>query len=309
MVSFIFYIFAFLLCFSSLMVVFSRNSVHSVLFLIFSFFNAAGLFILLGAELLAMLLVIVYVGAVAVLFLFVVMMLDIRPQRLTAVVSKEMIRRGMLRLWDLLRYLVVFSVVFSGFVFAFSYTLDFASSLKGSSVPLLIHSIPVVVASFFYEVSLPPLAMPLSFAVVVLSFLCARLVVLKIFHTLFVDIVVEGLLSFPAVIMIGAFLFGLLFKTLKGWSPSSLSQVLMLAPASPSGKQPNTQALGQIIYTDYMLIFEISAVILLVAMIGAIVLTLRRRENFKRQDAARQIARKREDSVSLKKIPLRGGLE
>ncbi len=291
------------------MVVFSRNSVHSVLFLIFAFFNAAGLFILMGAELLAMLLVIVYVGAVAVLFLFVVMMLDIRPQRLTAFASKEMIRRGLGRLWVLLRYLIVFSVIFSGFIFAFSYALDFTFSLMGSSVPLLVHSIPVAIASFFFEVTSPPLAMSLSLVVAVLSFLCARLVVLRIFHLVFIDAGVEGITSFPAVVMIGAFLFGLLFKALKGWSSSSLSQVLMLAPVPSSGKHPNTQALGQIIYTDYMLVFELSAVILLVAMIGAIVLTLRRRETLKRQDATRQIARKREDSVSLKKIPLRGGLE
>lgn len=182
-----FYAFAGILIASAVMVVTSRNPVHSVLYLILGFFNAAGLFLLAGAEFLAMILVIVYVGAVAVLFLFVVMMLDVDFARL---------REGFQRY-----------------------------------------------APF--------------------------------------GAVVGGILFLELVLVLGAWQF----------APDAVDLRLSPAPAGVS----NTEALGRVIYTDYIFLFQAAGMILLVAMIGAIVLTLRDKPaNSKRQDIAAQIARSSE---------------
>ena len=191
-----FYLFATLCVLSGVMVITARNPVHSVLFLILAFFNAAGLFVLLGAEFLAMILVVVYVGAVAVLFLFVVMMLDINFQAL---------RRGMHQnIW--LGFLV--------------------------GIVLLIELVFVV-----------------------------------------------------------------------GWG--SLGHA---AAANPSGTLTNTQALGALLYTKYLYAFQLSGLILLVAMIGAIVLTLRGRADVRRQNIGQQIARVRSQSIELVKVPTGSGV-
>lgn len=186
-----FYIFSFTLLASGLTVVLARNPVHAVLFLILAFFNAAGLFVLLGAEFVAMLLVIVYVGAVAVLFLFVVMMLD---------VNFVALREGFMR------YL-------------------------------------------------------------------------------------------PVGMAVGAMLFAELFIILK----ASTLQSTVLAKAAVPLKESvtNTEILGQVLYTKYLYPFETAGVILLVAMIGTIVLTLRQREGVRKQDIRSQISRRREDCVQV----------
>ncbi len=176
-----FYLFAAVLTFSALMVVASRNPVHAVLFLILSFFNAAGLFILLGAEFLAMILVVVYVGAVAVLFLFVVMMLDI----------------------------------------------DFAELKRGAAQYLPI----------------------------------------------------GGLL---AILLISELVIASVVK------PTGLAAQL---PAVAPAGMTNTEALGHVLYTDYIFYFQTAGLVLLVAMIGAIVLTLRVRPGVRKQSIAAQNAR------------------
>ncbi|MCR9073063.1 MAG: NADH-quinone oxidoreductase subunit J [Alphaproteobacteria bacterium] len=196
----VFYLFAFVAVASGVMVVTSRNPVHSVLFLILAFFNAAGLFVLMGAEFLAMILVVVYVGAVAVLFLFVVMMLDINFVEL---------RQGFAR------YLPV-----------------------GGLIGLV---------------------------------LLAELVL------------VAGVWTFsPEVTASGA------------------------API-PEGVT-NTEALGQVIYTQYVLAFQAAGLVLLVAMIGAIVLTLRSRPGVKRQSIDEQNLRRPEDVVEVVKVTRGGGV-
>ena len=177
-----FYVFAAILIASAVMVVTSRNPVHSVLYLILAFFNAAALFLIAGAEFLAMILVIVYVGAVAVLFLFVVMMLDI----------------------------------------------DFAKLREG-----------------FQRYA-------------------------------------------PFGALIGGILFMELLFVLGAWQFSGEAMELRLAPTPPIS---NTAAIGRILYTDYIYLFQISGLILLVAMIGAIVLTLRERPGTKRQSVEAQLAR------------------
>jgi NADH-quinone oxidoreductase subunit J len=192
-----FYLFAGIAVVSGLMVITLRNPVHSVLFLILAFFNAAGLFVLLGAEFLAMILVVVYVGAVAVLFLFVVMMLDINFIQL---------RRGAQR------YLALGLVV-------------------------------------------------------------------------------------------GLVLAGELFAVVGGWvvppEPVAAPQTAGLT---------NTQALGSVLYTTYLYPFQVSGLILLVAMVGAITLTLRRRPGVKRQKIANQLARRRAETIEVVKIPTGSGV-
>jgi NADH-quinone oxidoreductase subunit J len=191
-----FYAFAFVAIAAGVMVVASRNPVHSVLFLILAFFNASGLFVLIGAEFIAMILIVVYVGAVAVLFLFVVMMLDINFVEL---------RQGFMD------YLPVGALI--GFV----------------------------------------LAAELAFVV-------------------------------------GA------------WVVSGDAFLVKAAPAPMAAEISNTQALGMILYTRYVYLFQAAGVILLIAMIGAIVLTLRSREGVKRQRISDQVARTREETIEIVKV-------
>jgi NADH-quinone oxidoreductase subunit J len=199
--SLLFYIFSGVLLTSAMMVVTSRNTVHGVLFLILAFFNAAGLFLLANAEFLALLLVIVYVGAVAVLFLFVVMMLNLE----IGVISK-----------GINRY----------------------------------RTVGLVVALIF--------------------------------------------------------LFELLL-TLFSWKTSKEAFEIISAPMSQGGL-PNTQAIGNLIYTHYALIFQGSGIILLIAMIGAIVLTLRHREGVRKQKIRDQLERDPKDSVNLVDISPGSGI-
>jgi len=198
-----FYVFAAVIVASAVVVVSARNTVHSVLFLILAFVNAAALFLLLGAEFLAMILMIVYVGAVAVLFLFVVMMLDINSTEL---------REGFQR------YLPV-----------------------GALVGL------VLLAELIFVVGAWQLAPGLEAAV-------------------------------------------------------------QLPMAAEAAGKTNTAALGDVIYTRYIYAFQAAGMVLLVAMIGAIVLTLRRRPDVKRQDFAKQVRRTTEDSIEIRKIKPGQGL-
>ena len=196
-----FYVFAAIMLVSASMVVTARNPVHSVLFLILTFFNAATLFVLAGAEFLAMILVIVYVGAVAVLFLFVVMMLDIDFTQL---------REGFQR------YLPV-----------------------GLAVGLVL--------------------------------LCELVIVLG------------------------------------GWKIAPEAMSLRFAPIA-AGTQ-NTAQIGKLLYTDYFLIFQVSGLILLVAMIGAIVLTLRDRGLSRRQNIGRQLSRQASETMVMMDVATGAGVK
>ncbi len=193
-----FWIFAAALVASALVVIAARNPVHSVLFLILAFVASAGLFVLLGAEFLAMMLVVVYVGAVAVLFLFVVMLLDV----------------------------------------------DFAELKQG-----FVQYLPV-----------------------------------------------GGLIA----VVVG---FELWYVT-SGWSRAPHAATA----AAPSGGIANTRALGRVIYTQYAYFFEAAGLILLTAMIGAIVLTLRHKVGVKRQNIDVQVARTPATAVELRKVASRAGL-
>ena len=196
-----FYLFAGVCVACAVMVIASRNPVHSVLFLILAFVNASGLFILMGAEFLGMILVVVYVGAVAVLFLFVIMMLDV----------------------------------------------DFAQLREG-----FIQYLPV------------------------------------------------GLL-------VGAIFLAELLLVAGGWvmNPNAGKAITAAIPSNVS----NTEALGLVLYTTYIHYFQLAGLVLLVAMIGAIVLTLRHRGNVKRQDINVQNARTKTMAMDVRKVPVGQGLQ
>ena len=194
-----FYLFAAVMIAASVMVITARNPVHCVLFLILAFLNAAGLFVLMGAEFLGLILAIVYVGAVAVLFMFVVMMLD---------TDFSAIRGGFLQ------YLPI-----------------------GGAIGLV-------------------LMIELGFAV--------------------------------AAIRAG--------------------EGTMAMPMPNDGGVSNTEALGRLLYTNYFYLFQAAGVILLIAMVGAIVLTLRRREGVRRQTIVDQVARRREDSIEIRRVTPGSGI-
>ena len=189
-----FYLFAGVTVGAAVMVIAARNPVHSVLFLILAFFSSAGLFVLMGAEFLAMILVVVYVGAVAVLFLFVVMMLDV------------------------------------------------------------------------------------------------NVVALR-----------EGFLQYlPTGGLIGLVLLVELVMVVGGWrlAPEQAAPAATPAPGDVS----NTEALGAVLYTDYVYLFQVAGLVLLVAMIGSIVLAHRVREGVRKQRIAHQVGRRREEAVELRKV-------
>jgi NADH-quinone oxidoreductase subunit J len=199
--SLFFYVFSAVAIASAVMVVGARNPVHSVLFLILAFFNAAGLFVILGAEFLAMILVVVYVGAVAVLFLFVVMMLDV----------------------------------------------DFVELRQG-----FLNYLPI-----------------------------------------------GGL--------VGVVLLAELLVVLGGWAfAPEVATTAVVAPIPSPATMSNTAALGAILYTRYVFFFEAAGIILLVAMVGAIVLTLRHKPNVKRQSIAEQVARSQ--VIEIRKVQSGRGL-
>jgi NADH-quinone oxidoreductase subunit J len=198
-----FYLFAGACIASAFMVIAARNPVHSVLFLILAFVNAAGLFVLLGAEFLAMILVVVYVGAVAVLFLFVVMMLDV----------------------------------------------DFAELKQG-----------------------------------VLQYL-------------------------PFGMLIGGIFLAELLFVVGAWSIGANGPPAIAAPIPPPSTVSNTEAIGLVLYTRYVYFFEVAGLILLVAMIGAIVLTLHHRVRVRRQSVAAQVARTPATAIEIRQVRPGQGLE
>jgi NADH-quinone oxidoreductase subunit J len=190
-----FYIFSSVAIISAIMVTVSKNTVHSVFFLILDFISISCLFIMIGAEFLGMIMLIVYVGAVAVLFLFVVMMLNVAQQKNQWFLSEE----------------------------------------SSGHIP--------------------------------------------------VGLIISTIIFFELIIVIGGWKYKPeLFDKIKTSSAETVS---------------NTHSLGQILYTDYIHVFQISGMILLVAMIGAIVLTFRQREGVKRQDYIKQISRERSEGVQV----------
>ena len=200
--AFFFYFFSFIAVVSAIMVTVSKNTVHSVFFLILDFISISSLFIMIGAEFLGMIMLIVYVGAVAVLFLFVVMMLNVAKQKNT---------------W-------------------------FKSSTNSAHIPI--------------------------------------------------GLLVSIIIFFEVIIVIG------------GWKykPELINKIVV-------SDVTNTHSIGNVLYTDYIHLFQLSGMVLLVAMIGAIVLTFRKREGLKRQSYFKQLSRERNDGVSLVNVKSHHGVK
>ena len=200
----VFYIFSFIAIISAIMVTVSRNTVHSVFFLILDFISISCLFIMIGAEFLGMIMLIVYVGAVAVLFLFVVMMLNVAQQK---------------NQW-------------------------FASQENSGHIPI--------------------------------------------------GLIISTIIFFELIIVIG------------GWKykPDLFETTSLI-----TNEISNTHSLGQVLYTDYIHIFQISGMILLIAMIGAIVLTFRQREGVKKQSYLKQISRERSEGVEVLEVASNKGVK
>ena len=200
-----FYVFSFIAIISAIMVTVSKNTVHSVFFLILDFISISCLFIMIGAEFLGMIMLIVYVGAVAVLFLFVVMMLNVAQQKNQWLLSEDSSRH-----------------------------------------------IPI-------------------------------------------GLIISVLIFFELIIVIGGWKYRPdLFDTINFNNVSGMT---------------NTHSLGQILYTDYIHVFQISGMILLISMIGAIVLTFRKREGVKTQSYLKQISRERSEGVELLEVPSKKGVK
>ena len=200
-----FYIFSIIAVISAIMVTASKNTVHSVFFLILDFISISCLFIMIGAEFLGMIMLIVYVGAVAVLFLFVVMMLNVAQQK---------------NQW-------------------------FLSKSSSSHIPI--------------------------------------------------GLIISAIIFFELIIVVG------------GWKykPDLLNSTTITISQTTT----NTHALGNVLYTDYIHLFQLSGMILLVAMIGAIVLTFRQREGLKRQSYVSQISREKKEGVKVVDVPSNKGVK
>ena len=200
-----FYVFSLIAIISAIMVTVSKNTVHSVFFLILDFISISCLFIMIGAEFLGMIMLIVYVGAVAVLFLFVVMMLNVAQQKNQWLLSED----------------------------------------SSGHIPI--------------------------------------------------GLIISALIFFELIIVIG------------GWKYKP--DLFNSNNLDISSELSNTHSLGQILYTDYIHVFQISGMILLIAMIGAIVLTFRQREGVKKQSYIKQISRERSEGVEVLDVPSNEGVK
>lgn len=306
--AFSFYLFATLLLGAAVGVIFSKNPVHSVLFLILAFFNGAALFVLLGAEFLAMLLVIVYVGAVAVLFLFVVMMLEIAPQKSTRLSWHE---RG-LRLKKGSKELGRFALFFIPFWGVLMYGIGVVGALLqgGGLSSFLVQEGGVVwsLISLGKGVDKTLSLMTLSVALALITFFLALQGARRFSGVNLLEAGRHFFSALPMSFFVGLLLIGECVYVSLSWSSSSYYQQVGSAPMPPSDLMTNTQSLAGLIYRYYAYVFEASGLILLVAMIGAIVLTLRQKTTMRRQDISVQISRRPEETLELTKPEIGEGV-
>lgn len=296
---FAFYLFATCLLGAGMGVIFSKNPVHSVLFLILSFFNGAALFVLLGAEFLAMLLVIVYVGAVAVLFLFVVMMIEIVPPktgRLSWEERKARLRKGFK---ESFRFKLAFIPVFLALV----YGIGAADVLiaEGGKSRLLMDGIPLSLWFIWSGESVDLSAVAVSGSLLIFSFFVALHVGRRLSGVSIVESSRHFFAALPMSFFVGALLlFEFAFLAFY-WSSSPYYEQVVSLPIPPADLMTNTQALASVIYRYYVYIFQGAGLILLVAMIGSIVLSLKGKTTMKRQDIESQINRQPSESLELTK--------
>ncbi len=304
MAEIIFYIFSTLLVGSALAVIFSRNPVHSVLFLIFAFFNAAGLFILIGAEFLATLLVIVYVGAVAVLFLFIVMMMAISPDNQRSVFSKDRTYDAITTIGQFLNYFVVFCAI-SIVLLSIAPVADEIQAGNRFSLD----NLRVILQTSTWSVFSSKASMPVMVISLMGTLVVARQATQLFLKTSFMEIISGFMDSLAFMIVLGLGFMGLFAYVAFQWQASPLSEDLVANATPPADLVSNTHALGNIIYTDYIFAFQGCGILLLIAMIGAIVLTHRKREGVKKQDIVAQTMRSPKDTLKTHNVPLGKGVD
>jgi NADH-quinone oxidoreductase subunit J len=293
---------------SALMVITARNPVHSVFFLILSFFSTAGIFVLLGAEFLAMLLVVVYVGAVAVLFLFVVMMLDIPVPAI-----KSWFIPKIKEFSQSFGLLFSFAVIFLAAAYLMMVALSFVSlwglDIKGVSPTDLttdpIKAIREPLMKYESHTWLEFTSATLTFLIAIIT---GRQLAMTVLKKPFWKTCSDFLSQAPVGLVITVMLFIELILVINVWGDMEIAQEMSLLPISAADTLPNTHALGQVLYTDYLYIFQISGLILLVAMIGAIVLTHRQRSDTRRQNIHSQNNRRKEDVIELVKVNVGEGV-
>jgi NADH-quinone oxidoreductase subunit J len=295
----------FLTALAATMVILARNPVHAVLFLILSFFSTAGLFLMLGAEFMAMTLVIVYVGAVAVLFLFVVMMLRVTPDQNLSLLEEKGVVQALKDFGQIGIFLSIF-IVFAAFLISVPVLADLSAH----------HDLTVLLAvdSFLkaYQESLwVPFHQGIDFyslCVSTISLAVAYQLAFTVTHRSW-HIQAARLLKGNAMAFIsGAGMVGALTYLGWTWTLSPYAREMVQEPVAPDTLMPNTHAIGHILYTDYVLGVQMAGFILLLAMVGAISLTHRKREGVKRQSIAHQLARNPSDTLVLTDPPIRGGL-
>lgn len=305
MLSLIFYMFSALLVTSALAVIFARNPVHSVLCLIFAFFNAAALMVLLGAEFLAMTLVIVYVGAVAVLFLFVVMMLNINPAQQKNILSFQYLKESWYGSSRFFVYLTVFVAVFaflSCIPFAADYIKRIGSVQNWETFKQILGASPWIL----FGQNTPIM---FSLFIFIVSFVLARPLTEFFTGMTFTNVLTGFVESLGSIFLLSGTVIGFFVLIGVHWVSSPFSEETAVGPMPPIDLKTNTHALAQSLYTDYILAFQGVGLILLVAMIGAIALTLRHRQDVRRQNIGEQVARDPKKTMELRDVPLRKGVE
>ena len=287
------------------MVITARNPVHSVLFLILAFFSSAGLFILLGAEFLAMLLIVVYAGAVALLFLFVVMLLDFPVPTMKAWFFPQL-RELTVSLAVFLSYLVIFTAAAYLMLVALSFFLEWGAGIVAINAVELtrgpIEAMEALRDPFTLD-KLHTWSYYLSAClIIILSFSTGRLLATSVMGQGFWRISAKLLQQTPVGMIVTLLLLMEFVLVLKVWGNIDRDAVQGLLPINAEILKPSYYALGQVIYTDFIYVFQIAGLILLVAMIGAILLTHRVRPDYKRQDISSQNNRRKDDVVKLVKV-------
>lgn len=304
MTDFLFYVFATLLTGAAAAVIFSRNPVHSVLFLIFSFFNAAALFVLMGAEFLATLLVIVYVGAVAVLFLFVVMMMSISPEDQKSVFSKERTVSALETMGSFLSYIVVFGSV-SLVLISIAPVADTVQT-KGY---FSLDNLQTILMASSWSVFSNAAPLHIKAITLIVTLITARYTTQMLLKKSITSIIKGFMDSLAFMVILGLGLMSILVAIANSWLTSPLSDDLLGSATPPHDLMPNTNALGSILYTDYLFAFQCCGILLLIAMIGAIVLTHRKREGVKKQDIVDQCMRDPKQTLKTHTMPLGKGVD
>ncbi len=314
-----FYFFAALTIIPSIFVVFSKNPMHSVFNLILTFCASAGLFILLGAEFLGMLLIVIYVGAVSVLFIFVIMMLEISKQEKSSVV-------------DFLKHF--FTITLKTFFFniiKFTFYVIFIFALTITTLALILIAFSAI--SLFFVDGLPKDIELISYALynletfseiskflinegkyfTIIFFILFNYITKKVvgnsFLSLLFSLCIKTCKSIYIYWIVAFVLFFEIILAIKEWKFSPFYDPATMSLNNIHEKLSNTTMIGMHLYTDYIYAFQASGIILLVAIIGSIVLSMNHKKDLKRQNISDQINNEKIKCVEMKDVKIGEGVE